>query len=184
LDEFDRCGDPLPVGKPAPQVGVRARPGQLAELAVEVRLVVVPAAKRDLGEPAAVVTAEQRHRPAKSQNARGGLGRRPDLLAEAGRQVPPAASQLLGQAADRQPASGFPQPPPGPGHVRRGPARRFDAGAHEGVDQLEPSRPIGRLEEPLGEEPRRRAEQVLERHDRPRQLTHRRSEQHVRAERG
>src|SRR5579862_3146860 len=84
-DELARCG---------------AR--QLAELAVHVRLVVVAAALGDLGEPAASVALEQPHRALEADQPRSGLGRRPDLLAEAPDQMPPAAPELARELADRQ----------------------------------------------------------------------------------
>src|SRR4051794_25207538 len=95
---------------PRAVLGRRAA-GQLAEVAVEVRLVVVAGLGGDLGEARGPAGAlEQREHAAEAQDARERLGRQAHLLAEAAREMPPAAAELGAQRAHTERAVGRPQP--------------------------------------------------------------------------
>src|SRR5258705_2114275 len=86
-------------GQPARQELRGRRPGEGAEVAVEVRLVVVAAVEREVAEAAAGV--ERRDRALEAQDARERLRGQPDLGAEARGEVAAAPAHLLGEAADR-----------------------------------------------------------------------------------
>src|SRR3954468_23533743 len=78
------------VGQPGGhELGGRAA-GELAEVAVEVRLVVVAAVERDLGQRAAARTHELACRVAEAQDAGERLRREADRPAEARGEVAPA----------------------------------------------------------------------------------------------
>src|SRR5580765_1993851 len=80
-------GRNLPVGREAAAVGYLARnelggghPGKRAEVAGEVRLVVVATVLRDLDEPAAAARLDDLDGAAEAQDARERLGRQADLF--------------------------------------------------------------------------------------------------------
>ena len=103
---------------------------ELAEVAVQVGLVVVAAVRGDRGEaePAqppsrdgsAVKPAPSRRaaRPNRSTLA-SVFGGSPNCSAKRAAEVPPATAKLLGQLADAQRALGLAAPAPGPTHARR-----------------------------------------------------------------
>src|SRR5215470_18845086 len=68
---------------PAPQEIARRAPGQLPEIAIEMRLVVVAGAAGQLGPADLLPAVEPADHPMKADDARQGLGRHSDLLAEA-----------------------------------------------------------------------------------------------------
>src|SRR3954469_14626655 len=102
LDYWERVSarDAAPAGQQAREVLARRAARHRAEVAVEVRLVVVAAGGGDVGEPPGPALAlEEVEHPLEAQDAREGLGRQADLLAEAGGEMAPAAAQLGAQLA-------------------------------------------------------------------------------------
>src|SRR3954470_5449559 len=86
LDDWERASarDPAPAGQQAREVLTRRAARQRPEVAVEMRLVVVAAGGGDVGEPpGAALALEEVQHPLEAQDAREGLGRQADLLAEA-----------------------------------------------------------------------------------------------------
>ena len=163
----------------------RCGPGQAAELAVEMGLVVVAAVGGDLGEAAAVVVAEAIDSSLEADQRGNRLGRQPDLLAKPRRQVAVTAAQLGCQCTDLEAPTGVAQPPARPGDVRRRRPRRLDPPPDIGIEQLKSGVPVRRVDQPLGELRRLWPEHVVEWHHQVgRDLVHRDPEQHVRAERG
>src|SRR5215831_10003590 len=97
---------------PARELGRRC-PCELADVAGEVRLVVVPAGEGDVEQLGAGLLQPP---PCvrEAQNARDRLGRQTDLRAELRDQSPAAAADGLGQRADPDSAGARLEPPPGP----------------------------------------------------------------------
>src|SRR5262245_14671892 len=83
LDECDPVSHRAAIWKQAGEEARRRRPAEFAELAVEVGLVGVSAARRDLG-PVPRLGADPPPDRVEAQQPREGLRRQPDLLAEAG----------------------------------------------------------------------------------------------------
>ena len=159
------------------------RPGELAEVAAQMRLVVVAAFERELGEADVRVAPEELERPVEAKDSRDGLGGKPDLLAEARDEMTVAAAEVLGQGADTDTAAASLERLPRPGDVRRGPARVCECAEEECVEDLEPVFPRLCGRDSLGEVPGARGQDVLEIDGPVRELVHRQPEQHVRCER-
>src|SRR3954471_14905662 len=116
LDEWDleaRRGR-----EPARDILARRRAREVAEVAVEVRLVVVAAVLRDRGPRLAGL--HQLHRAVEAQDPRDGLRRQPDLLAKARGEVAAAAAEFARQRLDPELPVGLLQAPPGPARVGGG----------------------------------------------------------------
>src|ERR687897_2775742 len=158
--------------------------GELAKVPVQVRLVVVAALLRDLGQAGAVAALEALEDAAETKDARHHLRRQADLLAELGDQVLAAASQLAGERADLEPAAILAQPLPRPRHAGRRRPGLGEPRRDELIDEVETGVPARRLVELLDEQRRGAAEQVLEVHDAVGQRLHRHPEEQVGAERG
>src|SRR5579863_8857963 len=173
-------GDAEPVRQQPRAERARARPGEVAELAIEVRLVVVAAVLRDLGKAAAVVAAEQADRSLEAHQPGDGLWRRPDLFAKPCAEMPRAAAELARERGDRDAAIGLAHPPPRAHRVGRRPPRALDARPDELVERREPGLPAAELREPIDLLAGAAAEHVLQPDDElRRQLVHRDPEQHV-----
>src|SRR6266516_523235 len=185
LDECDLClsgGDGAARQALREELG-RRRSRELAEVAVEMRLVVVAAVVGDLGPALLGLAAEQAKRPVEAEDASDRLRRQADLPAELRRKVAAAASELARERADLDPAGGLLQPLPGTHDVGGERPRVEEPAREEPVEKLEARLPRGRIAELPRQEARGRAERVLEL-DRPvRERVHRRSEDAVRGER-
>src|SRR3954451_23447492 len=88
----------------------RRAAGELAEVAVQVRLVVVAAVQRDLAQRWPVRARQLARRVAEAQNASVDLRRQADLLLEARGQVAAAPARLLDELRDRHPAAAAHEP--------------------------------------------------------------------------
>ena len=91
LDVCDlACRHARPAGQDARGVRGRRRAGELAEVAVEVRLVGVPARVGDVGQALARVRAQRPRHAVEAQDPGDGLRRKPDLGVKPRREMAPA----------------------------------------------------------------------------------------------
>src|SRR5262245_33557825 len=87
--------EPAAVRQAAGEKLGRRRTGELAEVAVEVRLVVVAAVVGDLGPAVRILAPQPPDDAIEAQDPGQQLRRHADLLAELRAQVPPAPAELL-----------------------------------------------------------------------------------------
>src|SRR5918999_31008 len=131
------------------QVLGRRPAGELLEVAVEVRLVVVAAVERRIDQAGA--RAEPLDGALEAQQPRERLGRQPELPAERRREVAPAPAQLVGERADRNRPVGLVQSPPRPLERGRDRRRLQRPRGDRALEQREPGGPVRCGRQPLGE---------------------------------
>src|SRR3954452_6041529 len=132
------------------QVVGRRCAGERAEVAVEVRLVVVAAVLRDLRETRAVVALQARQSMLEAEHPGEGLGGHAEVLAKLEREVARAAADLGRERAYRRASVGRAQPAPGPHEARRRAARLVEAPREDAIEQVEARVPGGQFVKPLG----------------------------------
>src|SRR3954470_18778523 len=131
LDECDQAA----VGDARREQLGRRDAREVAEVAVEVRLVVVAARVGDVGERAAGL--EQPPGAREAQDAAQRLGRQAELLAERRREVAAAVAERAGEVADAGPAVGRDEATPGPDELALRRRLGLEAAAELAVEQRE-----------------------------------------------
>src|SRR5215468_3306725 len=159
---------------------LRRRAAELAEVAIHVRLVVIPAVVGDLRQLCRR-RSERPHRVIEAHHPPDRLRCEADLLAEADDQPPVAPAQLVRELPDRGTSLSSPQLLPGPVDSTRRLTRRVEPPEQEPLDQVEPLRPR-RLTESLDELVRLRCD-VGESDCAVGELVHRQPEDAVRRDR-
>jgi hypothetical protein len=144
-----------------------------------VRLIVVAEVARDVREMRLRLLAQGFHRPVESDDAREGLRRHTDLLAESGNQMLLAPADLFCEGANPGTAARAQQGRPCPRHGLRWRVRGGDARRNRAIEDIEARLPRGRLAELEDQPPSCGAEDVAEIDHAIRERVHRDAEKQV-----
>ena len=104
-----------PIGELGTDQRRRRAPCEFVEVAHQVAVIDVPGRGRDCADARRVVPRQQLHGPGEPQDTCGGLGGKPDVVAEAGNEMASAPADLFGQHAHRHLAVGGSQVSSGTG---------------------------------------------------------------------